>query len=274
MTVRLRLRKRCGFTLVELLVVTAIIASLIGLLVPAVQKVRHAGLRVQCGNNVHQLLLATHNYASTYGNKLPPSTVSAPVTASFNFALFPFLEQENLYKEGVAAGNGWPEYSLPLKVFVCPSDLSSQKGITNLGWAASNYQHNYAVFAKPNVTWNSPSFGLTNIPDGTSNTVGFAEKFGSCGRSFSTRDYPSAFYWPYASVFNVYASQLGPAFAIIQINPTKVDCNAWASSTGHSAGMVVGMMDGSVRTVSPSVSQDTWWAACQPADGTVLGPDW
>src|SRR3954465_14217853 len=95
-------RSRRAFTLIELLVVIAIIAILIALLVPAVQKVREAAARVQCTNNVKQMVLGTHNYHDTK-KSLPAltSSTSAPRYGNYQggilITILPFIEQQAIY---------------------------------------------------------------------------------------------------------------------------------------------------------------------------------
>src|SRR5712691_8845628 len=99
--------RRVGFTLIELLVVIAIIAILMGLLLPAVQRVREAGNRAKCANNMKQQGLALQQYHDQY--RVFPEGTNNQFSLTWHWSwmakILPYLEQENLYKQALAFAN-------------------------------------------------------------------------------------------------------------------------------------------------------------------------
>src|ERR1700722_20590143 len=88
-------RRRDGFSLIELLIVIAIIALLIGLLLPAVQQARESAHRTSCGNKLKKIALAMHNYHLNYEHS-PPRCLNDN-GATWAVLILPFVEQSNLY---------------------------------------------------------------------------------------------------------------------------------------------------------------------------------
>jgi prepilin-type N-terminal cleavage/methylation domain-containing protein/prepilin-type processing-associated H-X9-DG protein len=152
---------RCGFTIVELLVVIAVIGVLIGLLLPAVLAANAAAHRMSCQNKLKQIGLALHHYHDAH-NAFPPGLTGPPTVHNNNnnpvkpvlsqrsvlCALLPFLEQsalgesanavnqvhpwETKYAGGIiAAVAGSPNEPTPWSVFVstflCPADSGAGK---------------------------------------------------------------------------------------------------------------------------------------------------
>ncbi len=106
---------KSGYTLVELLVVVAIIGILVSLLLPAVQKAREASRRIQCANNLKQIGLAFHMHCDVYKGEFPRSTHGTMnFKRSWIYTLAPFMENVD-------------------KVRICPEDPRADEKLANKG---------------------------------------------------------------------------------------------------------------------------------------------
>jgi prepilin-type processing-associated H-X9-DG protein len=201
---------RSAYTLIEVLVVMCILTVLIGLLLPAVMKVRSAALRATCYNNLRQFGIALLSYEATCGS-FPPGLVVKPeeddlqngTATGFHF-LLPHLDQEGLYRQWQhsvpwSAGANQKIATASLRVLICPANgLGGNVDLEGLGGyldedlpspGATDYvfckgpNANLCPFSTLTRSVRGPfdvnsATRLVEIVDGTSNTFALGEGAG------------------------------------------------------------------------------------------------
>lgn len=274
--------RRNAFMLIELLVVIVLIAVLVGLVLPAVQKAREAANRTECQNNLKQIGIATHALNNTYRElppalgpypfKAAPGTMCAPTTVW----LLPQLGQDAVFRSIQADQT----VNTVLKVYQCPSDPTLKVAAAT----PSSYAANALVFGT--ILINRPPFvpppftvdifstlgGTklpTDVPDGTSNTIFWTERCASCGGAFNQ--------WPVSSLVGL-TRLTAPFLTFVTSVADPSACPPGQPSSGHTGVMQVGMGDGSVRIINQGMPTTTapytFNIAMCPNDGLSLPPDW
>jgi prepilin-type N-terminal cleavage/methylation domain-containing protein len=291
--------QRRGFSLIELLVVAAIIAVLVALLIPALQRARAAAALTQCKNNLRQIAIAMHDHH--HAHRTLPVGMWDWGWGTWQVGILPYVDEEHLFTtyanyHGKANPGGAPVYYDPINyqitkrrfaVFTCPADQVSVDPLFGLT------THNYAVnMGNTDRTQRSPydgvTFGgapfadrrgvkLTAITDGSSHTLLAAEVVQGHGadlRGFTWNGVAAgfeSFYGPNASDPDLIGS--GGACNNARPNPPCVmgTFHVLASRSRHEGGVQAALCDGSVRWVADTIALASWRALSTSQGAETLG---
>ncbi len=309
-----------AFTLVELLVVITIIGILIALLLPAVQAARAAARRMQCANNVKQITLATLNCEHSYGS-FPPLGVRYPAGVYYNrgkisipgpyygaigFTIFnwllQYIEKGELYENSKNAqgvpdvnthvGTVWGDravWGVSIPTYLCPDEPTpTSDGLNAInasgarGWAYGNYAANFLVFGSPTGMHAEGSTRMSDLVDGASNTLFYAERYGALCASTGVNDanaranlWSDANHLGFLPTFCMNGNDppttpYMPCYAF-QVAPDPLNsCDTSRAESPHASGMNVGVGDGSVQFFSGGIDLTVWQRLCDPRDGMSI----
>ena len=174
------MKRRAAFTLIELLMVVAIIAILIALLLPAIQSAREQARRGQCTNNLLQLGIALGNYASAH-KVFPPGVVNdkGPIQnlpRGYHFSwvvqILPYFEKESIYRrfdfrDSVYASSNDTARDVRIQTLLCPSSR-----VSGMSYAGCHNGAEAPIAADNNgILYLNSHVGYDDISDGPAYTI-------------------------------------------------------------------------------------------------------
>ena len=296
--------RRYAFTLVELLVVIAVIGILIALLLPAIQSARESARRMSCCNNLKQIGLALNLYYNT-NNKLPPGWTAYDPQTHLPYTLgepgwgwasriLPFMEQNSLannvihYNLAISDPSNQTARLTQIAEFRCPSDINQQTCIdpddpAQIEMAVGNY---VGVFGTQNVHevenmtvgqqcisdgvfYHNSAVTYKDIRDGTSHTFAVGER---C-LVISPQWQPGMDLGLSTWVGSPANDRCGPGMVLgtglYTPNTRQDDLHNFSSR--HPTGTNFASADGSVRFVSQELDDQLFRALCTMAAGDSIG---
>ncbi len=278
-------RSRCGFTLVELLAVIAIIGLLVAMLLPAIQGARESARRTQCQNNLRQMGIALHSYHGTNGTFprggwWPPSKAELSWSAS----ILPSLEETSVFDLIVRGVSYTDQSNLPagqtrLAIYLCPSAphdsalrksldlpassphlyarshygaLNGERSLRGLN-SSNNPEKGAMIFEK--------SISLKEITDGSSHTILIAEA-------------PEGIHSLWISVRNLFdqSNSINAPSVLSGPKPYVFFDFGQEISSYHPTGALTLFADGSVHFLFEDLDNLTLAAFCSRAGNETLEP--
>jgi len=293
--------RRAGFSLVEILVVIGIIAVVIGLLLPAIVRVREAANRATFANNLRQIGIALHANHNTFGifpsdgggmgKSIPATdgTLFTPMTietglqivihywavgdpslgprnqvGSWAFSVLPFMGEDNTF-----SSRAW---SCPVRTYVCPTRRGPDAQVAHddqygeyigggWAWTKTDYAANGLI-----IGFNGKGYAIRTIRDGTSNTILIGEK------ALNPLLYETGTWFNDEPFF--FGNTLGSrrtGTMVLRDSPGALMENNWGSA--HPGGAQFLFADGSIHVIPYGTSESVVHALLTPRGGEAVPID-
>ena len=274
--------QRVGLTILEVIVVVTIIGILIALLLPAVQSVRLAARKAQSLNQMRQISLGFQSLIAIDEGRV----LSSPQFMSYGggdvFArLMPVVEGSYIFAPRPERalvlqfyGYSDPSYNaFPNRQGNCSYGVNSlvcrrsplPLAVTDGSSTTIAFGERYAVCGKQDVIW---SLGSSICKEGE------ARRIVPCGDGARRATFVDQMHTDVMPVVNppFETTTTVPGFTF-QLAPSPFNCDPRGLQSSYSSGLIVALLDGSVRTVGGNIKPALYWAAITPDGGEVMG-DW